>query len=209
MQTTFPLLFAVLLGFAHAFEADHLLAVSNIVIRRNRLLHAMKDGMIWGLGHTSTLFIIGFLMLVVKVSISEHTFHFFEASVGLMLMGLGVYRLIRSLRHRNTGGHGHTHTEDGKHHLAYGIGMVHGLAGSGALVVLVMSQLPTIESGLGYLLLFGLGSAAGMLVASGVFSLPFSQKHLGNYALQFAFTLLSSALCVGFGAKMVYENLLA
>lgn len=209
MNPAFPLLFAALAGFTHAFETDHLLAVSSIVVRRNRLLLAVKDGIYWGLGHTSTILIIGLIVIAGKMAISEGTFHYFEAAVGAMLVALGIVRIVKVLRRRPETAHPHLHDHEGKHHLAYGIGAVHGLAGSGALVVLVMSQLSSVSGSIGYLLIFGLGSVVGMLLASGVFSLPFSQRHLSNAALQLALTLLSSGLCIWFGMQIVYENLMA
>lgn len=205
METAFPLLFAAMIGFTHAFEADHLLAVSSIVTKRNRLLLAVKDGMYWGLGHTSTIFIIGLLMIVGKMAISEHTFSYFEAAVGLMLIVLGVFRLAKVFQNKQPHVHLHDHSDD--HRLAYGVGLVHGLAGSGTLIVLVMTQLETTLSAMSYLLIFGLGSVVGMLLASGVFSLPFSKRLTSNYTLQIALTLLSSVLCIGFGAKVIFENL--
>ena len=206
MDTTAPLLFAAVVGFSHAFEADHLLAVSNIVTRRNRILLAIKDGIYWGLGHTSTIFIVGLLMIVGKVVISRNIFHYFEAIVGIMLLILGIIRLskvIKSYPQQELLHHHH-----GDHKLAYSIGMIHGLAGSGTLIVLVMSQLETVSSALFYLLIFGIGSVAGMLLASGVFSLPFSKGLASNYWLQITLTVISSLLCIGFGIYVIYENLL-
>lgn len=205
MEATFPLLFAAVVGFSHAFEADHLIAVSNIVTKRDRLLLAVKDGIYWGLGHTSTIFVIGLIMIVGKMAISEDTFHYFEAVVGIMLVILGIVRLIKLLQNRHAHPHLHIHKED--HKLAYGVGAIHGLAGSGALIVLVMSQLNTVLGAMSYLLIFGLGSVVGMLLASGVFSLPFSKKLVANNVLQIGLTLLSSLLCISFGGKVIYENL--
>lgn len=70
-----------------------------------------------------------------------------------------------------------------------------------------MSQLNTVLGAMSYLLIFGLGSVVGMLLASGVFSLPFSKKLVANNALQIGLTLLSSLLCISFGGKVIYENL--
>jgi hypothetical protein len=207
MDTTFPLLFAVTAGFAHAFEADHLLAVSSMASRRSNLVLAMKDGAYWGLGHTSTILLVGLLMIIARVAISESTFHYFEASVGLMLIGLGLYRLQRlrtGQAHRHApGAPAHTHQ------LAYGVGLVHGLAGSGGLVLLVMSQIQSSVTSMAYLLTFGLGSVVGMLLAASLFSLPFSKKITANFSLQTTLSLVSSLFCVGFGSWMVYENLIA
>ena len=64
MESTIPLLFAAVVGFGHAFEADHLVAVSTIASKRKHPMQAIKDGIYWGLGHTSTIFLIGLIMIV-------------------------------------------------------------------------------------------------------------------------------------------------
>ena len=209
MHPVFPILFAGVVGFTHALEADHLLAVSNIVTRRPSMALAMKDGIAWGLGHTSTILLIGFLMLALRVGISADVFHWLEAGVGLMLLGLGTWRLYKVARHRRLH-HGqvpHDHRHD--HKLAYGVGLVHGLAGSGALVLLVMTRLTGNLEAMAYLLIFGLGSVAGMWLASGLFHLPFSRRLAANFQLHLALTVLSSLLCMGLGAKVIYENVFA
>ena len=90
MEASFPLLFAAAVGFGHAFEADHLVAVGNIVTKRDRLAFAIKDGIYWGLGHTSTIFLIGMIMIVGKSTFLNGYFGYFEAIVGLMLIILGT-----------------------------------------------------------------------------------------------------------------------
>src|SRR5471030_403571 len=106
---TFPLLLTIYAGFTHAFEADHLLAVSNIVSRRNHIWSSMKDGAFWGLGHSSTIFLIGILMILFKVGISEHSFHYFEAMVGVMLVALAIYRIVKFIRGKKLIIHKHSH----------------------------------------------------------------------------------------------------
>ena len=207
MQTFLPLLFAGGVGFMHAFEIDHLLAVSSIVNRRKSVLMAVKDGIYWGLGHTSTIFVIGILMILAQVAVSEKTFHFFEAGVGLMLALLGLQRVRELWLQKQWHAHPHEQHTPHNHRLAYGVGLVHGLAGSGTLVLLVMTQLKTAWQGISYLLIFGMGSALGMLLASGVFYLPFAQGLSRNFWLQRGLTLLTAILCITFGCKVVFENL--
>lgn len=208
MQTLFPLLFAGVVGFTHAFEIDHLLAVSSIVTRRKSAFLAIKDGIFWGLGHTSTILLIGVLMILAQVAVSEKMFHFFEAGVGLMLTVLGLQRIRDLWQQKQRHAYAHAHDMPHHHRLAYGVGLVHGLAGSGTLVLLVMTQLKTAWQGISYLLIFGVGSVLGMLLASGMFFLPFSRKISRNITLQRTLTLLSSLLCIAFGCKVVFENLI-
>jgi len=213
-------------GLLHAFEPDHILAVTNIVSQRNRLLPALKDGIFWGLGHTSTIFLVGIIMIVFKVNIPEGTFSYFEAAVGLMLIIVAAYRLYIFLRDEQTAipfhKHQHEHAGENKHlhthiHLkgknlhkaSYGIGIVHGLAGSGALVLMVMldKKLSTVNSIL-YLAIFGLGTIVGMMLAAGVFSVPFSKKLIGSKVLRTVLILVSSGLCFVYGCYVIYENLM-
>ena len=218
------LLYALYEGLLHAFEADHILAVTNIVSQRNKVFPALKDGVFWGLGHTSTIFLTGILMILFKVGIPDSSFSYFEAAVGLMLVLVASYRLYLFFRdeqivihthqreHKGANEQPHIHVRpraENLHKTSYGIGIVHGLAGSGALVVLVMTQISSIWSSLLYLLIFGIGSIAGMTLVAGVFSVPFSGKLVNSKTLRTSLVLLSSALCFAYGCYVMYENLFA
>jgi high-affinity nickel permease len=213
---TFPLLLTLYAGFTHAFEADHLLAVSNIVSRRTDFKLSLKDGIYWGLGHASTIFFIGILMIMFKLGISTQYFHYFEAAVGLMLMVLAVYRLIKFYQSNKMILHTQIHVHNGTaykrqhtHSLAFNVGLMHGIAGSGALVVVVMSQMKGPIDGLTYLLLFGAACIAGMMLAAGLFSIPFSKKMIQARTLQGLLVMASSFLCLLYGSKVIYENLIS
>lgn len=201
------MLFAAAIGFGHAFEADHLVAVGNIVTRRDKLHLAAKDGIFWGLGHTSTILLIGLVLIVGKATFLDGYFGYFEAVVGLMLLGLGIVRLwqVRPA-YQNSKPQSLIDTQK-NHHLAYGVGLIHGLAGSGAMILLVMTEIQGAWSSIIYLLIFGLGSAVGMLVAAGIFSLPFSRRITESKQLQMGLTLLSALLCIGYGLYIFKENL--
>jgi len=192
------------IGFAHAFEADHLVAVSSIVTRRDNFREAARDGVYWGLGHTSTIFLIGAIMIIGKVFIPDSTFGYLEAVVGVMLVGLGVWRLNKF---RSGAGHDHTHPQS--HNISYGVGLIHGLAGSGVLVLAIMSKMESVYSGMLFLLVFGMGSTLGMLVASGIFSVPLWKRSSWSKYLSRPLTILSALLCLGLGAFIIYENLIA
>ena len=218
------LFYALYEGLIHAFEADHILAVTNIVSQRNRLLPAIKDGIFWGLGHTSTIFLVGVIMIVFKVHIPTGAFSYFEAAVGFMLIVVASYRLFIFLRdeqtalpfhkhrHEHAGVNHHLHTHvhlKGKnlHKASYGIGIVHGLAGSGTLVVLIMTQIETIANSVLYLAIFGIGSIIGMTLVAGIFSVPFSKKIIGSKVLRAILVLVSSGLCFAYGCYVIYQNL--
>ena len=223
---TVPLLLTIYAGFTHAFEADHLLAVSNIVSQRNNIKLSLKDGLFWGLGHASTIFIVGILIIFFKAGISQNYFQYFEAIVGAMLIILGIYRLIKFFRTQKIVIHTHGHQHGGEEHkhlhvhlntvnkhqhphsVAYGVGLIHGLAGSGALIIIVMSQIKGPVDGLIYLIIFGAGCIIGMMLAAGFFSIPFTTKLMQSKALQRFLIIASSLLCLLYGGKVIYENLI-
>jgi len=222
---SFPIFITIYAGFAHAFETDHLLAVSNIVSQRNNTFKSLKDGVFWGLGHTSTILLMGVLVMALKVHINEIYFHLLEAGVGFLLVILGIFRLyklkkVTTINKEILHHHPHLHpislsvkeanyTGVKKlHFVSYSIGLVHGLAGSGELVLLVMLQMANPQTGLMYLLIFGIGSIFGMLLAATLFSIPFSKKLMEAKTLKVGLILLSSFLCIGFGVSIIYKNLM-
>ncbi|MEN9684719.1 MAG: hypothetical protein RLZZ28_505, partial [Bacteroidota bacterium] len=90
---------------------------------------------------------------------------------------------------------------------AYLVGLMHGLAGSGALMLIVMSKSGTTSNGLFYLIVFGIGSIAGMMLAAMAFSMPFTKKIFQKNILQSVLVFLSSSLCIGYGFSIIAKNL--
>ena len=182
------LLFGFLLGVRHALDADHIVAVTTIVSRSRSLLRSMLVGLSWGLGHTLTLFSVGFLVLVFKLTIPDKLSLSMEFVAGLLLVLLGVplvWRLVTSRLHIHWHAHGdrshlhsHFHHDIPSHdhqHMRRPLlmGMVHGLAGSGALTLLVLGTMSSVAQGLVFLVVFGVGSILGMVLFSGLIGLPF------------------------------------
>jgi hypothetical protein len=200
MEALLPILFAALVGMGHAFEADHLIAVGNIITKRDSVLLAVKDGFYWGLGHTTTIVIVGSVILLSRATFLNSGY--FEAFVGLMLVVMGISRLT------NKGNFSRTGTPRYQHSFAYTIGLLHGLAGSGALVLLVMSEISDPFLGISYLLVFGIGSIVGMFIAAGLFSIPFTQRMKINRTFRSCIVVVSSLLCMMYGSWMIYQNLL-
>lgn len=197
----FKIFLTIYAGLEHAFEADHLLAVNTLVSHRENLKQSLKDGIFWGIGHTTTIFLVGILMIGFKLNIGENIFKNFEAGVGIMLIFLGIYRMSKLYFPKQ---HNHTHNTS---RAAFGVGLIHGLAGSGALLVLVISQMKTPFEGLMYILIFGLGSIFGMFLAAYLFSIPYTKSLLKSKKLQASLVIISSLLCIIYGGKVVYENL--
>lgn len=181
------------LGLKHALDADHLVAICTIVGRERSLWRSSLIGAVWGLGHTASLFVAAVAVIVLRVSISPTLALSMECCVGLMLIMLSVDLLRRVIRgemrlhshsHAHDGAaHAHLHLhaaggEDHTHHAIgrrpFLIGVVHGLAGSAALTLFVLSTIASPWAGLLYVLIFGAGTIAGMLIMSSLISLPFS-----------------------------------
>jgi ABC-type nickel/cobalt efflux system permease component RcnA len=182
------LLLGFLLGIKHAIEPDHIIAVSTIASESKNLKRSVYAGVFWGIGHTATLFIVGMFLIVAKNTITDTVALTLEFIVGIMLVSLGLNSLLVFMKHRHH--HQHTHgssTHAGKsrtHFKSFFIGLIHGLAGSAAMVLLTMSTVSTTWQGALYILIFGCGTVIGMLSFSTVIGIPFvltSGKQLNKY----------------------------
>lgn len=180
--------FGFLLGIKHALDADHIVAITTIVSRSRSVLRGALAGLSWGMGHTLILFAAGFGVLVFKLSIPDRLALSVEFVVGILLVLLGVPLLKQLLankshvhlhqhedkRHSHLHTHGDTPGHDHKHsRRPFLLGMVHGLAGSGVLIPLILSTMSSVIQGLLFIVIFGIGSMLGMLIFSGLISLPF------------------------------------
>jgi len=211
-----------LLGMQHALEADHIAAVSSIAARRSEIRDIVKHGLTWGLGHTLTLFAFAGAAILLGHAIPDHLSRPLETAVGVMLVGLGAHLLWRLWRdrvhvhtHRHDDGtvHLHLHSHAGEtvpharaaHTHAHGfrwrtllVGLMHGMAGSAALLVLTVSQAPSAMAGLGYIALFGVGSMIGMGLLSTVIAVPIAISArfltLANQTLQGSVGLVTIAI---------------
>jgi cytochrome c biogenesis protein CcdA len=197
MESGLSLAFALIVGFGHAFEADHLLAISTLVSKSKNHQQVLYNGFIWGLGHTSTIFLMGMLLILFQVQTLKLYFDYFEIFVGLMLILLGIIRIVKRTQEEMQEVPKHQHSGE-----AYGIGLVHGLAGSGALILLVMADLETSWEAIAYLLIFGLGSAIGMSVAATVLRLPLLKGKLLDQRKNI-FNWIASGLCIAYGIHIL------
>ena len=189
----------IVLGLKHALDPDHVVAVSTIVSEYRNPLRSFWVGISWGLGHTTTLLLVGIVIIALRLTIPERLALFLEFGVGIMLVGLGA-QVIYSFQKKKVHQHAHGHQEDAHTHFhshaanpahspehhgvrgvgkpffrkkSYIIGTVQGLAGSAALTLLVLASIDSPLAGIGYILLFGLGSVLSMGVMTVIISLPF------------------------------------
>ena len=212
-------------GLKHALEADHVAAVSTIVSEHRSVWSSSVVGALWGIGHTLSLLVAGVAVIVLHVEIDDRVAMALELGVAVMLISLGASALRRLWRggtvhlhvHRHGGRphlHPHVHAgaakADPHHHHRIGvrpllIGVVHGLAGSAALMLLVLSSIPSPRIGFAYIIIFGIGSIGGMLGVSALMSLPiqlaaqrFGRAHTTVRAVAAVFSF-------AFGIAMVYQ----
>lgn len=219
-------------GLKHATEVDHVVAISTIVSQHKNVFRSAVVGALWGAGHTVALVVIGVLVLSLRIAIPERVSGWLEFGVALMIVGLGISALWRALR-KNTHVHVHQHTHDGLAHthvhfheaeskhvpalpVAHShvvsrigwkpvlIGTMHGLAGSGALTLLVITQISSPWIGLFYLATFGFGSIIGMLVMSGLIGLPFALTSGKLNHLHHGLQTLAAVLSICFGLWYAY-----
>src|SRR6202158_5289272 len=185
-----------LLGMQHALEADHIAAVSSIAARRSDIGDIVRHGLTWGIGHCLPLFAFAGPAILLEHANPEQFARPLETAVGIMLVGLGahlLWRLWHDRVHFHRHGHGdgtvhiHAHSHAGEniphisaaHAHTHGfrwrtllVGLMHGMAGSAALLVLAVSQASSPAVALGYIALFGIGSVGGVGALSTVIAVP-------------------------------------
>ena len=172
------LLFGLLQGLRHAFEPDHVVAISTMIGEQRSSRMRVAYAAAWGIGHASMLVVVGGLLMSLRAELPPRLDAAFELAVSLMLIGLGLRAVRTAVRKA-----GASSTEAPHVHLRHGwrgvgplaMGMMHGLAGSGALTALVVARLPSPLAGLVFMLVFGAGATLGMSLLAGAADVPLSR----------------------------------
>jgi nickel/cobalt transporter (NicO) family protein len=180
-----PYTTALLLGSLHALEADHMAAVTAFAVRRPGRREAARFGVRWAAGHGGAIILVGAGLLLIGAQMPAATEHLLERFVGIVMIGLGVWTFRGASRmhsharhhagHDHAAGHprpGHAadhsdasrpHSHGGTGHTVTAVGVVHGLAGSGAAVALIpVVALESAAAGIAYLAVFALGTILAM-----------------------------------------------
>jgi hypothetical protein len=223
MEFLLALFSGATLGLLHAFDIDHVVAVSNLTGRSDNRWAAARMGGMWGLGHTAILLLVGAGVTLLGIEIPASVQEWSEVFVGCVLIGLGAWsvrayliqRRIHLHRHTHDGTehvHFHSHADDPGHahthsHSLFALGMTHGFAGSGAVVILIpltLSGTPWLS--LAFLGVFGLGST----IAMGAFSLLFSMtlRSAGNERVFSVARAVAGFASIAVGIFWVGERLL-
>ena len=235
------------LGMRHATDPDHVIAVTTIVSRQRSIRQAALIGILWGLGHTITILVVGSAIILFGLVIPPRVGLTMELSVGLMLILLGILNLSGIMRwitetvtplqqgqHTHSHGHGdyvhshlhgrspekHGHAEDapvGWMDRTFGplslyqvlrplaVGIVHGLAGSAAVALLVLTTIRVPSWAVLYLLVFGVGTVAGMMLITAAIAAPFTFSENRFARLNRGLGLVSGLVSLAFGLFIVYQ----
>lgn len=228
------LLLGFLIGMRHAMESDHLAALATLATRSSPSIgYTVWQGAIWGLGHTITLFIVCSIVLFLDTVMPEPLTRGLEAAVSVMLIALGtdvIRRLVSERIHFHS--HEHTHADGSRHWHAHAhrgdephewrrhdhphphgfpvrallVGMMHGLAGSAALILLTLQTVASPILGLAYVALFGIGSIVGMAVLSALIAVPLRYSTRAAAGLQNGLQLVIGVITIAIGAELLFAN---
>ena len=224
------------LGMRHATDPDHVIAVTTIVSRQRSIRQAALIGILWGLGHTITILVVGSAIILFGLVIPPKVGLTMELSVGLMLILLGILNLFGIMRwitetvtptdyvHSHLHGHcpeKHGHAENatplGWMDRTFGslslyqvlrplaVGIVHGLAGSAAVALLVLTTIRVPSWAVLYLLVFGVGTVAGMMLITAAIAVPFTFSENRFARLNRGLGLVSGLVSLAFGLFIVYQ----
>jgi len=218
------LLLGFVLGMRHATDPDHVVAVTTIVAKQRGVAKAGLIGALWGLGHTFTIFIVGAAIILFGVTIPPRLGLSMEFAVAFMLILLGVLNLtgtLRRLQERSLGSSFWPKVNEsqctagplgavqklGTYNVFRPliIGIVHGLAGSAAVALLVMTTIRDPWWAIAYLLLFGLGTVAGMILITALIAMPivWSQGKFSSW--NHGITVVCGLISLSFGFFLAYQ----
>ncbi len=226
------LVLGFLIGLRHALEADHLAAVSSLSARQVGIFGVVRHGVTWGIGHSLALFAVAGAAIMFDATLDDRAAAWVEVAVGVMLLLLGgqvIYRLLRDRIHFHSHRHGdgivhfHAHSHRGEtgshspdHHRhahakglplkTLGVGLMHGMAGSAALIVLTATAVESRLLGMTYVVVFGIGSIVGMATLSVIIAAPLAYS---SRVLSWANTSLQAAIGAGtmaLGLLTIYQS---
>lgn len=181
------------LGMGHATDSDHVAAVAAIVSREHHVRRAAQIGALWGLGHTATIVLLGSVIILLRVAIPPRLGLALEFVVALMLIGLGILTMRRREEHT-------------AHPLRpLGIGFVHGLAGSAFVAMLVLQSITSPIVGVLYLLIFGVGTVAGMALITTAIAVPSLYAAHRVTSMRRYIQLGAGALSIAFGLLLAHD----
>jgi high-affinity nickel permease len=182
------------LGVRHATDADHIAAVGTIVSGGRGLRHTALIGAWWGVGHSVSVLLVGGALVLLKLPMPTRVALALEFAVAIMLVVLG----LRSLVWRSGG----TPTSALRPLI---VGIVHGLAGSAVLALLVVATTDSAAVAATYLVFFCIGTTAGMASVSALFALPARLGAARAIRFERALRVTASVASIGIGLSIAHR----
>jgi hypothetical protein len=192
------------LGMRHATDSDHVIAVTTIVSQQRKISSAALTGISWGIGHSITLLIVGAAIVLFGVVIPERLGMSLEFCVALMLVFLGLFNLCFRRKQKEV----HEHSQSHRLRLinrSVVIGVVHGLAGSAALALLVLPMIREPAWAILYLLIFAAGTIAGMMLITAIIAVPITYSANRFQSFNRYIGAAAGVFSVGFGLFLVHQ----
>jgi high-affinity nickel-transport protein len=190
----------LLLGLRHAIDPDHVVAVTAIAARTPRWWAAAWLGIVWGVGHTVTLFVVGSAIILCGWIVPPRIGLSLELAVAVALIVLGLHNVRGRRGHRD---HGRAGARGPVR--AFAVGLVHGLAGSAAVALLVLGAVSDPRWACAYLLVFGLGTIAGMSVITTGLAWPVAALAHRSVLGRTALPAITGAVSLALGLWLVYD----
>lgn len=198
------------LGMRHATDADHVVAITTIVSRERSVRSAALLGGLWGLGHTMTILLVGGAIIGFHLVVPPRIGLSLELAVALMLVLLGALNLTGAFDRVDALAHDHSPNENPPFSTtrmvrSLAIGVVHGLAGSAAVALLVLTAIRDARWAGAYLLIFGFGTVAGMMVLTVMMVAPLAYATRAMKTLPRVMARATGLLSLGFGLYLAYR----
>jgi high-affinity nickel-transport protein len=191
----------LVLGMRHATDADHVVAVTAIAARNRRIVPAAAVGALWGVGHTLTITVVGAAIILLNLTVPARVGLSLEFAVGIALTVVGLWN-VAGRRGLLSGS-----TDDGRvpSLRAFLVGLVHGLAGSAAVALLMLATVRDPVAATAYLAVFGIGTIAGMVIVTTAFAVPASVVARRFDALAPRLRLATGLVSVAFGLYVMVQ----
>lgn len=218
------LIISLMLGLQHAFEPDHVIAVTSILSNVKSIKKSLFQGLIWGLGHSITILIVGVIVLASRSIIPESIAQLFEVMAGSLLIVLGSLvikellterkqspnnkktdqNLINSEHNRESSHHNHHHSAQ----KSLFAGILQGLSGSAALMLVTLSTINSTVIGIIFIALYGLGVTIGMFCYGAIMGgcIAFANSHINKGYI--AIKAITGCISIGFGIYIISEVIL-